>query len=413
MDRRPQSARHIERVAQDAAANDVLGRYLVAAKNDWDQGLRHLVLSSDKDIQQVAKQDNDVVDALGPSSMEKNVALGDSWWDLAAKQSSPALKSAMKLRAGQWYESILVGLEGLTKVRADQRLTESRWLNDPVMAKRMPRSRTWEKLNPRFVAAEGWFHGKSPLCQAAPFEEALSLNEVLSLWQYRPIRFRPYRTPDGLKVAAIWHKSPIESRITHGSEYEVRRREEELREQGFFPCDVASYFNDSGDEEFAVTWAKTKPPGATEVILLLSHKTGEKMEQRVAAALPVAVHHFWNSKKEPVDNQIRVIPGSAHGHVWGSRGGMRKALDETKDVCVELSLSSLGNESDLNKLHWSATVHPRENTEFTEVYKANYSQNVAEWRKLAEDGYSPVAIGAVALSSGATVSSTIWHRIAK
>ncbi len=398
---------------QDAAANDVLGRYLITAKNDWDQGLRHWVLSSDKDIQKVAKQDNDVLDALGPSSMEKNVALGDSWWDLAARQSSPALKAAMKLRAGQWYESILVGLEGLTKARADQRLTESRWLNDPIVAKHMPRSRTWANLNPRFVAAEGWFHPKFALCQAAPIEEALSLNQVLTLWKFRPVRFRPYRTPAGLKVAAIWHKSPIESEVTHGSEYQVRQREETLREQGFFPCDAASYFNDSGDEEFAVTWAKTKPPGATDAVLLLSHKTGEKMEPRSAEALPVAVYHFWNSKKEPVDNQIRAIPGGAHGHVWGSRGAVQKALAETKIVCVELSLSSLGIESDLNKLHWAATFHPRENTQFAEAYKANFSQNAAEWRKLAGDGYSPVAIGAVALSRGATVSSTIWHRTTK
>src|SRR5712691_187121 len=277
----------------------------------------------------------------------------------------------------------------------------------------MPRSRTWEKLNARFVAAEGWFTGKFALCQAAPFEEALSLNQVLTLWKFRPIRFRPYRTPDGLKVAAIWHKSPVESEISHGSEYQVRQREEELREKGFFPCDVAGYFNESGEEEFTVVWAGTKPPGATDAILVLSHKSGEKMEQRTAEALPVAVHHFWNRKQEPVDSQVRTKPGGPHGHVWGSRGAVQKAIDETKVVCVDLSLSSLSNESDLNKLHWAATFHPRENTQFAEVYKPELAGNRAEWRKLAESGYSPVAIGAVSLRDGATVSSTIWHRSTK
>lgn len=398
---------------QDAAANDALGRYLIAAKNDWDQGLRHWVLSSDKDIQKVAKQDNDVLDALGPSSMEKNVALGDSWWDLAAKQSSPALKSAMKLRAGQWYESILAGLEGLSKARADQRLTESRWLNDPIIAKRMPRSRTWEKLNSRFAAAEGWFTAKFAVCQAAPFEEALSLNQVLTLWKFRPIRFRPYRTPTGLKVAAIWHKSPIESQIAHGSDYEVRRRDEEFRKQGFFPCDVAGYFSESGDEEFAVTWAKTKPAGATDAILLLFYKSGEKLEQYSAEALPVAVHHFWNRQKEPVHSQVRIKPGGAHGHVWGSRSAVQKAIDETKIVCVDLSLSSQDNESDPTKLYWAAVFQPRDNTQFAEVYKSSLAENRAEWRKLSDGGYSPVAIGAVSLRNGATVSSTIWHRSTK
>lgn len=214
---------------QDAAANDAIGRYLIAVKSDWNQGLRHWVLSSDKEIQRVAKQDNDAIDAPGLPSRDATVTLADSWWDLAAKQSSPALKAAMKLRAGQWYGSVLSGLEGLTKVRADQRLTESRWLNDSALQQRMPRSRTWSKLDSRFSAAEGWFQGKSPLCQAAPFEEALALNQVLAHWQFRPIRFRPYRTPNGLKVAAIWHKSPIESRITHGTQYHIRQQEESLR----------------------------------------------------------------------------------------------------------------------------------------------------------------------------------------
>lgn len=173
---------------------------------------------------------------------------------------------------------------------------------------------------------------------------------------------------------------------------------------------MAGYFSDTGEEEFAVTWAKTKPPGATDAILVLSHPTGEKMEQNTADALPVAVHHFWNLKKEPIDSQIRTKPGGAHGHVWGSRGAIQKALDEAKIVCVELSLSSQGNESDLSKLHWAATFHPRENTQFTEVYKPTFAENSAEWRKLAESGYLPVAIGAVSLQDGKTVSSTIWHR---
>ncbi len=398
---------------QDPAANDAVGRYLIAVKSDWNQGLVHWVLSSDKDIQKAAKQDSDVISALGPSNRDLSLALGDSWWDVAAKQSSPALKAAMKLRAGQWYGSVLPGLEGLTKARVDQRLTDSRWQNDPNLLKHMPRSRTWEKLNPRFMAAEGWFNGKFALCQAASLEEAMSLNQVLTLWQFRPIRFRPYRTPNGLKVAAIWHKSPIESEISHGTQYQIRQREEELRQKGFFPSDVASYFNETGEEEFTVVWAKTKPAGATDAILVLSHKTGETMEQQTAAALPVAVHHFWTSKKEPVDSQVRTIPGSPHGHVWGSRGAIQKAIAETKIVCVDISLSSLGNESDLNKLLWAATFHPRENVQFVEVHKPNLTGNRSEWRKLADEGYAPVAIGAVSLSTGATVSSTIWHRSTK
>lgn len=399
---------------QDAAANDAIGRYLIAVKSDWDQGLRHWVLSSDKEIQKVAKQDNDVLDALGPSSTEKNLALGDSWWDLAAKQSSPALKSAMKLRAGQWYDSILSGLEGLTKARADQRLTESRWLNDPILLKHMPRSRTWQNLNPRFAAARGWFHGQFALCQAAPFAEALSLNQVLTLWRFRPIRFRPYRTPDGLKVAAIWHKSPIESEISHGSQYEIRQREEQLREKGFLPCDLAGYVNERGEDEHVVVWAKTKPAGAKELVMILSNPWGERLDKVLDGFGSETNQGFWNSKKEHLLNSIRKKPAPSYWHhYWSNRESVKKTLDESKVVCVDVSISAPVDESDASKLHWSVTLESRENTTFVEVHQPDIQKSFAEWRKLSETGHIPAAIGAISLRDGTTVSSTIWHLTTK
>lgn len=400
---------------QDAAANDALGRYLIVAKNDWDQGLKHWVLSSDKEIQKAAKQDNDVLDALGPSSMEKNVALGDSWWDLAAKQSSPVMKAAMKLRAGQWYESILVGLEGLSKARADQRITESRWLNDPAVAKHMPRSRTWEKLNPRFAAVEGWFNGKFALCQAAPFEEALSLNQVLTLWKFRPIRFRPYRTSNGLKVAAIWHKSPVESELTRGSQYEVRQREEQLRAKGLLPCDLAGYVNERGEDEFVVVWANSKPKGANEVVMVLSHPWGERLDTAMEGFGSVTNQNFWSSKPEQLLNTIRKKPApSFWHHYWSNRESVKQKLDESKAeskaVCVDVCISAPANESDAGKLNWSITLESLPDTEFVEVHQPNFAKGLAEWRKLMDSGHVPVAIGAVSLRNGPTVSSTIWHR---
>ncbi len=403
----------LTKTPQNPAANDAAGRYLIAVKSDWDQGLKHLILSSDSTLQRAAKRDDDAIDSSKLPTADEAMALGDSWWDVANKQTSAPVKAAIKLRAGQWYGSILKNLEGLTKAKVDQRLTESRWLDDPKLEKRMPRNRVWDKLQTQFVEAEGWLQGDFAICQAASFENGLEFSKALSTRGFRPVRFRPYPTAKGMNVACIWHKEAIESQFSYGPESKIREEEAELRRLGFFPSDVAGYLNEAGGEEFCVTWTKTKPEKVTEVILMLAHPTGMPMEPRLGSGLPVAVHHSWNAKGQVVDHQIRWLPGAPHGHMWTTRTAVRAGLDRDRGLCTDISVSSRRGESDINKTFWGAVVRPLPQLRVQEVYEPEFAETRKEWAKLTADGMKPVAIGATRLEDGSIVSSTIWHGPAK
>ncbi|MBC8871473.1 MAG: WD40 repeat domain-containing protein [Planctomycetes bacterium] len=111
----------------DPAANLVAGRFLCLVKGDWEQGLPMLVLGSDSAFRAVAVQDLEVT-----ASPDAQVALGDSWWDLAGAEGD-AEKDSLLLRAGAWYKHAQTKLPpGLNRVKVEQRLNEIAKIGRPA-----------------------------------------------------------------------------------------------------------------------------------------------------------------------------------------------------------------------------------------------------------------------------------------
>jgi hypothetical protein len=103
----------------DPAANLEYGLFLCLARGQWDKGLPHLARGTEGPFRTIAARE------LGsPEGAADQASLGDFWWDQAEKETGPA-KASARARAAHWYDKALAGLDGLPRVRAEKRLTES------------------------------------------------------------------------------------------------------------------------------------------------------------------------------------------------------------------------------------------------------------------------------------------------
>lgn len=102
----------------DPSANLTVGQHVCCVKGDWARGLAMLGKGSDEALKQLAARD-----ASGASDTAAQVALGDSWWGLAAEAGVP-FKRQMQLRASFWYQQANSNLSGLAKVKVRSRLDE-------------------------------------------------------------------------------------------------------------------------------------------------------------------------------------------------------------------------------------------------------------------------------------------------
>jgi hypothetical protein len=104
----------------DAPSNLIVGQFLCFVKADWDKGLELLEKSPDPFFGAIAKKDR-----AAPGDPPSQMAVGDGWWDLSEKETSPA-KENLKQRACVWYARAAGGLSGLNKTKVDKRLGEGR-----------------------------------------------------------------------------------------------------------------------------------------------------------------------------------------------------------------------------------------------------------------------------------------------
>ncbi len=111
----------IEKLADDdtdAAAHELLGKYLCFVKSDWEIGLSHLAKANDDDLKKLAESD------IGdPTSAAEQIALADAWWEHAENEKrDDAAKLAQQARAAFWYEKALPSMSGLQRTKIQQRL---------------------------------------------------------------------------------------------------------------------------------------------------------------------------------------------------------------------------------------------------------------------------------------------------
>ena len=100
----------------DPDANLKVGRFRCLYKGDWATGLPMLILGSDPALRELAEREFE-----GPSDLDATLALADSWWTLAEKETLSA-KTGIHRHAAGWYRQALPKLSGLSKARVEKRL---------------------------------------------------------------------------------------------------------------------------------------------------------------------------------------------------------------------------------------------------------------------------------------------------
>jgi hypothetical protein len=106
----------LEAKPTDPEANLAAGRHLCFVKGDWRRGVPMLALGSDAPLKAAA-----IKDLRGANSADEQAAIGDAWWDLAeARQGGE--RDTLRLRAGFWYRQAMKELEGLSRLKVEQRI---------------------------------------------------------------------------------------------------------------------------------------------------------------------------------------------------------------------------------------------------------------------------------------------------
>jgi len=109
----------IEKLRNDPnnpSLNLIAGRFFCFDKDDWEHGVRYLARGSDAELKQLA-----LLDLKGPSTADDQAALGDRYWQAAARAPNTT-KTPLQNRARYWYEKALPSMEGLQKARIEERL---------------------------------------------------------------------------------------------------------------------------------------------------------------------------------------------------------------------------------------------------------------------------------------------------
>ena len=94
----------------------MLGEYYCFVQGDWETGLEHLSLSDNRKLADAALND-----MLAPKDGQGRLDLADRWFDLSETREDPA-KRAMAKRAAEWYALALPDVNGLSELKAQQRL---------------------------------------------------------------------------------------------------------------------------------------------------------------------------------------------------------------------------------------------------------------------------------------------------
>lgn len=90
----------LETKPDDAAANFIVGQWLVLQQGDWKSALPFLAKGNNARWKDAAD-----LERAEPSDTTAQVAVGDKWFD-AGEAESGAAKTALLLHAGEWYEEV-------------------------------------------------------------------------------------------------------------------------------------------------------------------------------------------------------------------------------------------------------------------------------------------------------------------
>lgn len=104
---------------RNANANSTAGRFFCCDLRRWDQGLPMLANGNDSDLAKASDRELDK-----PGDVPEFVATGDAWYTVGKRPGRSEERNAFLARAMHWYNQAIASLDGVAKMRIEQRLGE-------------------------------------------------------------------------------------------------------------------------------------------------------------------------------------------------------------------------------------------------------------------------------------------------
>ena len=219
-----------------------------------------------------------------------------------------------------------------------------------------PLDPTWTKpdaaLVSRIEAAQGILKERFAFCQTMTLDEFLTTAEALRKSGYRPVRFRPYKDGQVVRVAAVWTRDGRNWRISSGvAAEEVRQEDDRNQKDRFLPVDVAGYVTTNKDgkpaDRYAAVWVeKSGEDDARLYVGMTADEQDEVQEQlKEAKLIPRTLHamigadgrtrycgvwgrprrgrHHRSDVSRPVRGKLRAEPGGPERPVAHRCSGQR------------------------------------------------------------------------------------------
>ncbi len=392
----------------DPAANEAAGRYLVAVKQDWERGVKMLARSKDAATNKAAKADDTQLDAVAAVTPEQATAIADAWWEAASTQSGAAVKAAFKLRAGQWYALVASDLKGLTKTKAEQRVTESGWEDSAEVQLFMPINRTNHKVAKAVHSGTGMFvPGKFVIVQTLPLAEAKELDNTLKTFKLRSVKFRPYVTPTGIHVAAIWLPSSVQGDLFEGTAAEITKHYEGLLQRGYYAQDLAGWLDEKGQDRHVLLSRVGKLNEGETVTLSVNWRIADDnpFNQPKDSAMKTR-QQYYDKIGQRFNDIVWWGPKRTRYYVAGNRGTYERKIKEIGETqkLVDVDVTSRGMQ-----LGYAAVFLGFSGFTTTEIHGLSPAQNLVEWQKLAASGAHPNGISACMTADGVVHTASVWH----
>ncbi|HYH64349.1 MAG TPA: serine/threonine-protein kinase, partial [Urbifossiella sp.] len=267
-------------------------------------------------------------------------------------------------------------------------------------------------------AGQGFVHDRFVLAQALPLAGFEELADALGPCGYRPVRVRPYLTPDGVKVAALWRRDGVAWRAATGlTGYGLRTADDRARAAGFQPVDVAGWVDATARPRPGDPPAADSNPGLRFAAVWEAAPNGTLVSRWHAGTAVADLKPIRNTFKAaglgPLAVQAVTAPdgGAWYSEVWGRaevwtvRGSPTEADYRTPlpdrtavDVAVRQLADGRPNYVDI----WHGGL------DLAQERPAGLSatEHLARARELAAAGWRPAAVSV----AGADLAASVWHR---
>jgi len=270
------------------------------------------------------------------------------------------------------------------------------------------------EITARIKQANGMISERFAFCQTMPLKQFVEVAELLRKSGYRPIRFRPFAHKDSVQVASVLTRDGRDWQLLHGLTAEaIRQRDEEFRNKGFVPLDVAGYVGEAEEEpaeQYGGIWVKRHTDeedarmyvGATSPDSSKVLKTFSKTGYNVRNSL---------QSYQGLDGQQKYcgVMSNTGGTSYGSLNSSptdyenKKYLDR---ISWDINISNAAK-----MLRYAAVWQTSVEYESQELHGLSPKEQLERCRELISNGYRPVAISAASIGAkGEHVTASVWHR---